>query len=60
VGFLEVLTLIFVVLKIMGIISWSWWLVVLPEIISIVIYILWLVFAVFIFGSTSKKIKRKW
>lgn len=38
-GFTEVLTIIFVVLKLIDVISWSWWLVLLPEIIALVIYI---------------------
>lgn len=29
-GFLPVLTLIFITLKLMGYINWSWWLVLLP------------------------------
>ena len=32
-GFTEILTIIFVLLKVFGVISWSWWLVFLPEII---------------------------
>lgn len=39
-GFVEVLTLIFVVAKIMGFISWSWWLVLLPEVVMCFIYII--------------------
>lgn len=39
-GFCEVLTIIFVVLKLLGVITWSWWLVLLPEIASAVIVIL--------------------
>lgn len=38
-GFAEILTIIFVLLKAFGIISWSWWIVFLPEIIAIVFYI---------------------
>lgn len=38
-GILEVLTVIFVVLKCMNIIAWSWWAVFLPEIIVIALYI---------------------
>ena len=34
-GFSEVLTLIFVALKLLGAITWSWWLVLLPEIIAV-------------------------
>lgn len=33
-GFTEVLTIIFVVLKLIGKIDWSWWLVLLPEILA--------------------------
>lgn len=38
-GLLEVLTVIFVVLKLTGVIAWSWWLVVLPSIITAVILV---------------------
>lgn len=39
-GFTEILTIVFIVLKLIGIINWSWILVLLPEIIIIVIYII--------------------
>ena len=39
-GFTEILTIIFVLLKVFGVISWSWWLVFLPEIIAAVFYII--------------------
>ena len=39
-GFCEVLTIIFVVCKLLGVITWSWWLVLLPEIIAVVFYVL--------------------
>ena len=39
-GFAEILTIIFVVLKLFGVISWSWWLVFAPEIAATVFYIL--------------------
>ena len=35
-----VLSTIFVVLKIVGVISWSWWVVFLPEIIGFAFHIL--------------------
>lgn len=37
-GFTEVLTVVFIVLKLVGKIEWSWFLVLLPEIIAMVIY----------------------
>lgn len=35
----EVLTIIFVVLKLCNLISWNWFFVLLPEIIALVVYI---------------------
>ncbi|WP_345817413.1 hypothetical protein AAYR26_00195 (plasmid) [Bacillus licheniformis] len=43
-GLLEILTIIFVALKLFGVISWSWWLVLLPEIIAVGLYVLWFAF----------------
>ena len=44
IGFAHILTIIFVIAKIVGYINWSWWLVLLPSIISIGLSILvWLV-----------------
>jgi len=40
VGNLEVLTLIFIVLKLTGFIAWSWWLVLSPLILSVLLVIL--------------------
>lgn len=39
-GFTEFLTIVFIVLKLIGVITWSWWLVCLPEIIGIALYII--------------------
>ena len=38
-GIAEVLTVVFVVLKLVETIDWSWWLVFLPEIIAFVFYV---------------------
>jgi len=38
-GFLSILTLIFVVAKIMGYLSWSWWVVFLPMLIPVALII---------------------
>lgn len=54
-GFTEILTIVFVLLKVFGVISWSWWIVFLPEIIAAVIYIIALIFHVGAFKSVSKK-----
>lgn len=37
-GFLEVLLLLFIALKIFGIISWSWWVVLIPLYVMVVLY----------------------
>jgi len=42
-GIAEVLTIVFVILKLSGVIAWSWWLVLLPAIISFSMYALILV-----------------
>lgn len=38
-GFTEILTIIFVLLKVFEVVSWPWWVVFIPEMIAIVIYI---------------------
>lgn len=37
-GFTEVLTIVFVVLKLFDVISWDWFLCLLPEIIAVSVY----------------------
>lgn len=54
-GFAEIITLLFITLKLLGVIAWSWWLVVMPELIALAIYLL--IFVVSIFGIA--KIWRK-
>jgi len=39
-GFTEALTIVFIVLKLMGIITWSWWLVLLSELIAGALYLI--------------------
>ncbi len=55
-GICEVLTIIFVVCKLLGIVTWSWWLVFLPEIIAVVAYI----FAFVCFIKNITKDSKKW
>ncbi len=44
VGFAEFLTIIFMALKLLGFVSWSWWLVLMPGILAMCAYIIvWLV-----------------
>jgi len=62
-GFTEVLTICFIVLQLLGVIDWSWWLILLPEIIAVVAYVIWAIVAIIIFVKASKSIKKgmsKW
>jgi hypothetical protein len=47
-GFCELLTIVFIVLKLVGVISWSWWLILLPEIIAVLFYVAIIIFRVII------------
>lgn len=62
-GFTEVLTIIFIVLKLIGVISWPWWLVLLPEILAFVVYAVMVVSAVVVNAKVRKSMEdfdRKW
>ena len=39
-GFTEILTIIFIILKLLGVITWAWWVCLLPEIIAGVFFFL--------------------
>lgn len=55
-GFTELLTIVFVVLKLIGVISWSWWLVLLPEIIASGLYVILLVCACVVNARAKREI----
>ncbi|MEI3163001.1 MAG: hypothetical protein V8S74_06320 [Lachnospirales bacterium] len=57
-GLCEVLTIIFVLCKLFGVITWSWWLVFLPEIIAVATYILIWVFSVISVIKANKQINK--
>ena len=62
-GFTEVLTIVFIVLKLLGVISWSWWLVLLPEILAFVVYAIMVISAVVVNAKVAKSMEdfdRKW
>ena len=52
-GFTELLTIIFILAKIFGVIDWNWFLVLLPELIAIVVYLTFILIACY----NSKKIE---
>lgn len=57
-GFTEILTIIFVLLKVFGVITWSWWLVLLPEIIAFAIYLFVFIMGLFGVNKTHKTIRK--
>lgn len=57
-GFTEILTLVFVVLKILGVITWSWWVVFLPEILAGVFYLACFILAVLGVKTTTKTVEK--
>ncbi len=58
-GILELLTIIFVVLKLIGVITWSWVWVVSPMYPMLLVYIAVIGFQVFVFKKAHKEIKRR-
>ena len=58
-GIFEVLTIIFVVLKLLGVIAWSWWVVLLPLIIPISFSAIILTVALAAKYSEYRKLKRE-
>ena len=59
-GFAEVLTIVFIALKLLGIIGWSWWLVLLPEIIALVFYVAAFIISVLVGTRAARSAKRFW
>ena len=55
-GFTEILTIIFIVLKVFDLVSWSWWIVFLPEIIAVVLYVVFFFAGLVGVGKTTKHV----
>lgn len=49
-GLLEVLTIVFIVLKLCGLISWSWWLVLMPLWIELGVIVVLLIILFVVIG----------
>lgn len=58
-GFLEIVTIVLIVLKLTGIIAVSWWIVFLPAIISAVVYFVWFIVATVVIGKTHMNVMKK-
>lgn len=52
-GFLELLTIVFIVLKLTEVIDWSWLLVFLPLLLAFTIYCLMFIFYVFVLPTVE-------
>lgn len=39
-GFIDALTIVFIVLKLVGVINWSWWLVISPQLFALALYMI--------------------
>ena len=58
-GFAELLTIVFIILKLTGCIGWAWWQVLLPEIIAGCIYVILIVITLIVGHETTKLIDRR-
>lgn len=57
-GFTEVLTIVFVALKLLGVITWAWWIVLLPEILAVAFYLILLLVQIIGFHKVNKSIRK--
>ena len=58
-GIGEILTIIFVLLKVFDVVEWSWWIVFLPEIIALVIYAILFIAYLFSAFSLNKRVDKE-
>lgn len=55
-GIAELLTVAFIVLKLIGKVDWSWWIVLLPEIIAVGLYLFLVIIQVWQQVTLTKEI----
>ena len=60
IGFVGVLQIVFIVLKLCGVINWNWWLVLLPAIIWLGIYCLIFIIVVIVAFIQTLIENRRW
>lgn len=62
-GICEIVTLVFIILKLCGLINWSWWLVFLPVLVPLALYsisfILLTIIAYYIIAKDERKNKKE-
>ena len=54
INYMHILTIVFIVLKLCGVISWNWIYVILPSIISITLTIIVIIIAIIVLAITKK------
>lgn len=59
-GICECLTIIFILLKILNIINWNWFFVLLPEIIAVVLYTIFIISAIRLNRQINKQFNKFW
>lgn len=57
-GMCEILTILFVAFKLLGVIDWNWFFVVLPEIIAFAFYVLMIILYIIVQRAQRKRIER--
>lgn len=56
-GFTEILTLVFIVLKLTKVIDWSWLLVLLPELLGLAVYVIIVISQIRLLGQIKRRTK---
>lgn len=56
-GFTEILTLVFIVLKLTKVIDWSWLLVLLPELLGLAVYVIIVISQIGLLGQIKRRTK---
>ena len=55
---LHLITVILVILKLASVVAWSWWIILLPSIIALVIALIFGFFTAFIMVKAARKVNR--
>lgn len=56
-GFTEILTLVFIVLKLTKVIDWPWLLVLLPELLGLAVYVIIVISQIGLLGQIKRRNK---
>ena len=59
-GLCEILTVLFIAFKLLGIIDWNWFFVLLPEIIAVAFYIFMIILYIIAYRIECKRLDRWW